>query len=98
MAKVIDITDRLSFEESPKLVIKGQEIGVNTDAPTMLKIMGMMGDGTPGVQEVVGAYELIFSKEDRELLDSLHLSFNDLVTVIKSGIELIVRETEEKEQ
>ena len=49
MAKVIDITDRLSFEESPKLVIKGQEIGVNTDAPTMLKVMGLMGEGKQGV-------------------------------------------------
>ena len=37
MAKVLDITEKLSFEGNPRLKIKGRELEVNADAPTMLK-------------------------------------------------------------
>lgn len=40
MAKVVDITDKLSFDENPKIKIKGVEYEVNADARTMLEIMG----------------------------------------------------------
>ena len=40
MAKIIDITDKLKFEENPKLVIKGEEFEVNTDAATVIEIIG----------------------------------------------------------
>ena len=43
MAKVVDITDKLSFEENPKLKIKGMVVTVNADAETMLRIMGALG-------------------------------------------------------
>ena len=45
MAKTIDITDKLAFDENPKLVVKGKELEVNADATTVLKIMGILGDG-----------------------------------------------------
>lgn len=98
MAKIIDITDRLNFDESPALSIKGEEIKVNSDAPTVLKIMGLMSEGDPGVQEVLGAYELMFSKEARKKIEAMRLSFADLVTVIKAGISLIVGEDKKKEE
>ena len=31
MAKTIDITDKLAFDENPKLVVKGKELEVNAD-------------------------------------------------------------------
>lgn len=49
MAKIVDITDKLSFDENPKLVIKGKELEVNADAPTMLKVMGLLRNDDPGV-------------------------------------------------
>ena len=39
MARKIDITDKLTFDGNPVLVIKGKELEVNADAPTMLKVM-----------------------------------------------------------
>ena len=42
MARKVDITDKLSFEGNPSLVIKGEVLEVNADAPTMLKVMGLM--------------------------------------------------------
>ena len=35
MSKVIDITEKLSYEENPRLTIKGEEIEVNADAETV---------------------------------------------------------------
>lgn len=98
MAKIIDITDKLSFDENPKLIIKGQEIEVNADAPTMLKVMGLMGSESPGVEEIQGAYKLMFPEKSQEQLESLRLSFGDLVTVIQAAVGLIAGETGEKEQ
>ena len=45
MAKVIDITDKLSFEEKPAILIKGKRIEVNNDASTMLKLFAKIGNG-----------------------------------------------------
>ena len=41
MAKCIDITDKLSFDKNPVLIIKGRKFVVNADAGTMLEIMGL---------------------------------------------------------
>ena len=42
---IVDITDKLNFEESPKLKIKNVTVEVNADAPTMLKVMQRLGNG-----------------------------------------------------
>lgn len=55
MAKVIDITDKLNFEESPAITIKGQVYKVNDSAETMLKLMGLFDD-RPEAEAVPAAY------------------------------------------
>lgn len=90
MSKIIDITDKLSFDENPTLVIKKEKIEVNSDAPTMLKIMALMGDGEPDVQEILKAYEYIFPAESRKKLDKLKLNISDLMTVIQEAVGLVI--------
>lgn len=92
MAKVVDITEKLNFEESPKLKIKGKELTVNDDAPTMLKVMQLMG-GEASINEITQAYELMFGEKERKTIESLGLNFNDFVIVIQSAVELITGET-----
>lgn len=92
MGKVVDITDKLTFDGNPKLKIKGVELEVNADAPTMLKVMGLMGSENPGVQEILDTYELMFPEKSRQEIDNLKLGFNDLVTVIQEGVALITGE------
>lgn len=89
MGKKIDITERLEFEDNPKLIIRGKELEVNTDAPTVLKIMSLMGDEAPGAKEILKAYELIFTEQARQEIDKLKLNFKDLVTVIQMAIALV---------
>ncbi len=94
----IDITEKLSFEENPELVIKGKELTVNSDAPTVLRVMGIMGEDNPGVKEILQAYSLIFPEDARKTIDDMKLSLADLITVIREAINLIVGDIPEKEQ
>ena len=90
MAKIIDITDKLNFEELPKLKIRGVELRVNSDAPTVLRIMQKIGDGknvTPKV--LVDMYELIFPSDERKTLDKMKLNFHDFQKVVESAISLV---------
>ena len=98
MSKIVDITDKLEFDENPKLVVKGKELEVNADATTVLKIMGILGDGE-NVQpsDVVRMYELIFSEADRKKIDKMKLQFADFQTLVFSAINLITGEEESGE-
>ena len=89
MAKVVDITDKLTFEENPSLEIKGKTIEVNADAPTMLKVMGLMGKEDPGIQEIMEAFSLMFPEKSKKELDKLKLSFRDLIVVVQEAVQLI---------
>ena len=89
MAKVLDITEKLSFEGNPCLMIKGKKIEVNADAPTMLKVMGLMSTDEPGADEVLEAYRLIFPEVSQKKIEALKLNFADLVIVIQSAIQLV---------
>ncbi len=90
MSKTIDITDKLSFEGNPKLIVRGIEIEVNTDAPTVLKFMRLIDDeGISEVSTVIKAYELLFSDESRTKIDGLKIGFKDLITVIKTAMSFI---------
>lgn len=100
MAKVIDITEKLNFEENPKLKIKDVEIEVNTDATTVLTLMQTIGDeeGAPSAKKMLGMFELIFPEESRKVIDSLHLNFADLTKVIEAVMTLVMGDEESGEQ
>lgn len=88
MAKVIDITEKLSFDENPKLVIKGKEFEVNADAETMLKIMGAFSNKGDG-EASIDAYNLMFSEKDRKKISEMKLPFKDLMVIIENAMNLI---------
>ena len=88
MARIIDITDRLSFGERPRVKIKEVEIEINTDAPTVLKIMSVMNDdGDP-----LKMYQLLFDKENKTRLEQMKLSFKDFMKVIEISMNLATGE------
>lgn len=90
MRRRIDITEKLSFEEAPVLVIQGREIHVNDDAVTMLSVMQLMGEKEPSVGEIMKTYEKLFPASDRKVMEQeLKLRFSSLITVIREAVELI---------
>lgn len=93
MGKIIDITNKLTFDEKPKVKIKGTEIEVNADAPTVLKIMSVMGDdGDP-----LKMYDLLFDKDNRTKLEKMKLSFKDFMKVIEISMNLATGEDNQEE-
>lgn len=96
MAKKIDITDKLTMEGNPSLVISGKELEVNADAATMLVLMDKFGDGdTQTVKSVLEMYDIIFPEETRNAIADMELSFADLKVIIAEGMKLITGDEEE---
>lgn len=98
MAKrVVDITEKLSFDENPVLKVKDTTVEVNSDAATVLKIMGIISRGT-SAKEILEMYELIFKETDRKKIDKLKLQFKDFQTLIMNAVDMITGDDEPGEQ
>lgn len=95
MAKKVDITEKLELDENPCLIIQGEELEVNADAATVLKIMGMFKDAKSNENEMSQAqytlkmYNLIFPPKSQKLIEKKKLSFADLQRVIEAAMDLI---------
>ena len=93
MARVIDITDKLNFEERPKLKVKGKEYEVNDSAVTMLKIMPKLkGNVTPDV--VNELFDFLFAEKDRAEIEKLSLNFKDFSTLVMEAVKLVAGDEE----
>lgn len=95
------LTDKLTFESNPEIEVNGIILTVQADAKTVLKVMDAVekeGEVYAGMK----AAELLFSKKDREKIDSLNLNMQDYGTLIGAAMQLAVGEdpdedTEKKE-
>ena len=97
MAKIIDLTDKLSFDENPKIMVRDKEIEVNSDAPTILKVMAVMDDSESEITAMTKAAELLFTKESVKVIASLKLSFSDYVKLIETAVSLAIGSEESVE-
>lgn len=98
MAKVRNITDKLTFDGNPSLIIRDKKLEVNADAPTMLKIMNIMSQDGVEVEHIKDAYELVFPEESRKTIEEMKLSVADWMTVVQEAMELIMEDDSQGEQ
>lgn len=84
MSKIIDITDKLNFEENPKIKIKNVELEINASAENVLKVMGLAD--SPSISDVAEMCNILFVPESKEKLDELKLNFADYKTVVSAAI------------
>ena len=82
MARVFDITDKLNFEEKPRIKIKGEEIEINDAAVDMLKIMPQLSKRKLKVDDINLMYQTLFPEESQKKIESLRLNFEDFSTVV----------------
>lgn len=94
MSKVVDITDKLSFDTNPVLKVKGESIEVQSDAETMLKIMGLFGGDKGEVEAAVSAAKLIFSEKDQKKIAKMGLQMKDYMILIQEAMNLAMGEEE----
>lgn len=85
------LTDKLKFDENPQIEIKGKKITVNADAETVLKILAVT-KGKDDAEATLKALELLFSKKDREVINSFKLSMKDYITVVNTAVALAMGE------
>ena len=98
MSRVVDITEKLNYEENPRIRVKDKEIEVNTDAATMLRIMGILSDKEEtGPKEVIEMYELMFAEKERQKIEKLKLNFSDFTTLVYTAIGLVTGENDQGE-
>ena len=95
MGKIVDITEKLSFDTNPTLMIKGEGYEVNADARTVLEIMGDFNNKSE-MDAALSAYEKMFSERDRSRIDALKLPYKDLMIIIKTAISLVTGEDEDQ--
>ena len=53
MSKLIDITDKLNFEEKPSVRVKNVDLAINNDAVSMLKVAALFEDGNGKSKDVI---------------------------------------------
>lgn len=87
MAKIIDITDKLNFDEKPKIAVKGEVYEVNDSAVTMLKVLPELKDTTP--ESINKVFEMLFSAEDRAKIEKLSLNFVDFSTLVMEAVNAV---------
>lgn len=102
MAKKIDITEKLNFDENPVMQIGTLEVEVNADAVTMLRLMGVFGNKGE-LQAVEEALNLIFKPEDVDKICNIKrgkkkLSAKSLMTIVQEAMALVMGEDGEGEQ
>ena len=97
MSKIIDITDKLNFEEKPIIKVKDVEIKANNDAVTMLKVIALFDNDGEGVsvKNVLDIYNLLFDEENQQKIESLKLNFEDFSTLVVNAAQAVINDNEE---
>lgn len=90
MSKVIDITDKLAFDENPVLKIRDVEIEINTDATTMLKVMGLFKNGKSDIESSLEAARLVMGEDGMKIVEEMKLSFQDFMSVIHEAVDVAI--------
>lgn len=91
MSKIIDITNKLNFEEKPIIKVKDVEMAVNNEATTILEVMAITEDAGNNVnsKNVYELVERLFDEENQKKLNSLKFNFEDFVTFIAETIKMV---------
>ena len=87
---IYKLTDKLDFNDYPKIEIKGEILTVQSDAETILKIMDIIQEDE--VRGMIEASSLLFSPNDNKKIKKLKLQFADYSKLIATAISLAIGE------
>lgn len=88
MSKLIDITDKLNFEEKPSVRVKKVDLAINNDAVSMLKVAALFEDGNGKSKDVIETYHLLFDESEREKIEKLKLNMHDFNALISESAKI----------
>ena len=83
------LTDKLKFDEPPKVEIKGKVLTIQNSAVNVLKIMDIVQ--TKGeVEGSKAVLEILFNEKDRKAVEALSLSMDDFAKFCEVCLDLAV--------
>lgn len=88
---IYSLTDKLKFEDNPKIEIKGKEIEVKADAETVLSLMDLLrtkGEYAASQEAIT----LLFSEKDQKTIKGLKLSFANYTKLLETATSLALGE------
>ena len=88
MSKLIDITDKLNFEEKPSVRVKNVDLAINNDAVSMLKVAALFEDGNGKSKDVIEMYHLLFDESEREKIEKLKLNMHDFNALLSESAKI----------
>ena len=88
MSKLIDITDKLNFEEKLSVRVKNVDLAINNDAVSMLKVAALFEDGNGKSKDVIEMYHLLFDESEREKIEKLKLNMHDFNALISESAKI----------
>ena len=94
MAKIVDITEKLDFEQKPQIKIKGDTLTVNNEAVTVLEIMPLFEKEETSSEELLRTCKLLFSENDFEKIKALKLNVKDFKTLFEITMSLVSGDSE----
>ena len=86
---VYSLTDKLSFDEQPKVEIQGKVLTINNSAVNVLHLIDVvqtMGE-VEGTKAIV---EVLFNEKDRKTIEKLNLSMADYTKFCEICMDLAV--------
>ncbi len=87
MSKIIDITDKLTFEENPRIRVKDVEIELNANALDFYETLGMMNEKSTNMDELT--LRLAATPADVDKIKALKLSVKDFNLFARMCLETI---------
>lgn len=97
MAKVFDITDKLSNENTVILKVKDTDLEVKIDAETVLKALAMSDEETSVGERYLGMQKVLFTEESSDKITKLNLPFPAYKTVVETAFSIAVGSYDEGE-
>ncbi len=88
MSKLIDITDKLNFEEKPSVRVKNVDLAINNDAVSMLKVAALFEDGNGKSKRCYRNVSSSFDESEREKIEKLKLNMHDFNALISESAKI----------
>lgn len=97
MSRIIDITDKLTFEENPRIRVKGTEIELNADALNLVEVLKASETATAAELAELFLNKLLATPEDAEKVRALNLKFKGMKALFTECIKIITGSDDEGE-
>ncbi|MGN1156457.1 MAG: hypothetical protein ACI4TK_09795 [Agathobacter sp.] len=98
MAKIIDITEKLSYDDIAILKIKETELEVKIDAKTVMLALNAADDvKLSDIDRLEKMKDILLTKKSAEALEEMRLTYKSYVKVLETAFTVAIGDDEEEQ-